>query len=64
MRRNMSGLTVGQIYRVTADDWQDDSPGDTAPGLDFGPSTATLAILTTTLLAPFQRWFLPRVPRS
>lgn len=44
MRRNVSGLTLGQIYRVTADAWHDDSPGDTALGLDFGPATATLAI--------------------
>lgn len=44
MRRDVSGLTVGQIYRVTADAWHDDSPGDTALGLDFGPATATLAI--------------------
>ena len=44
MYRTVAGLTVGQVYRVTADAWHDDSAGDTALGLDFGPATATLAI--------------------
>ena len=44
MRRNLTGLTVGQMYRVSADAWHDDSAGDTALGLDFGPVTATLNI--------------------
>lgn len=44
MHRNVSGLTVGQIYRVSADAWHDDSAGDTALGLDFGPVSTTLAI--------------------
>lgn len=44
MRRNLTGLTVGQVYRVSADAWHDDSPGATALGLDFGPATARLDI--------------------
>lgn len=52
MHRNVSGLTVGQVYRVTADAWHDDSPGDTALGLDFGPASATLAIPNDNVARP------------
>lgn len=44
MRRNVSGMTVGQVYRVTADAWHDDASGDTGLGLDFGPVTVRIDV--------------------
>ena len=38
MSRPVNGLTVGHSYTVTADAWTDETPGNTALGLAFGPA--------------------------